>query len=78
MDGRTTKRRNARLEMAIAKIANNDLPHLQAQVNHMDNRLTRIETNVSWCMKLLIGFALVGATILLGITVELVTSLEQL
>lgn len=70
--------RNARLEMAIAKIANNDLPHLQAQVNHMDNRLTRIETNVSWCMKLLIGFALVGATILLGITVELVTSLEQL
>ena len=70
--------RNARLEMAIAKIANNDVPHLQAQVNHMDNRLTRIETNVSWCMKLLIGFALVGATILLGITVELVTSLEQL
>ena len=70
--------RNARLEMANAKIANNDLPHLQAQVNHMDNRLTRIETNVSWCMKLLIGFALVGATILLGITVELVTSLEQL
>ena len=70
--------RNARVEMAIAKIANNDLPHLQAQVNHMDNRLTRIETNVSWCMKLLIGFALVGATILLGITVELVTSLEQL
>ena len=70
--------RNARVEMAIAMIANNDLPHLQAQVNHMDNRLTRIETNVSWCMKLLIGFALVGATILLGITVELVTSLEQL
>ena len=71
------ERQNTRLEMAIAKIANNDLPHLQAQVNHMDNRLTRIETNVSWCMKLLIGFALVGATILLGITVELVTSLEH-
>ena len=72
------ERQNTRLEMAIAKIANNDLPHLQAQVNHMDNRLTRIETNVSWCMKLLIGFAPVGATILLGITVELVTSLEHL
>ena len=67
-----------RLEMAVAKIANNDLPHIQAQINHMDNRLIKIETNVGWCVKLLIGFAIVGATILLGILVELVTSLEQL
>ena len=67
-----------RLETAVAKIANNDLPHIQAQINHMDNRLIKIETNVGLFVKLLIGFAIVGATILLGIVVELVTSLEQL
>ena len=78
LDNNMQDRNMGRLEMAVAKIANNDLPHLQAQINHMDNRLIKIETNVSWCVKLLIGFAIVGATILLGILVELVTSLEQL
>ena len=66
------------LNLAVAKIINNDLPHMTARLNHMDVQLAKIEQNVAWCMKLLIGFAIVAATILLGITIELITSLEQL
>ena len=66
------------LNLAVAKIINNDLPHMTARLNHMDVQLAKIEANVGWCMKLLIGFAIVEATILLGITIELITSLEQL
>ena len=66
------------LNIAVAKIINNDLPHMTARLNHMDVQLAKIEQNVAWCMKLLIGFAIVAATILLGITIELITSLEQL
>ncbi len=67
-----------RVVQSVGKIVNNDLPHIQARLNYMDVKLAKIETNVGWCMKLLIGFAIVGATILLGITVELFTSLESL
>ena len=66
------------LNLAVAKIINNDLPHMTARLNYMDIKLAKIEANVGWCMKLLIGFAVVAATILLGITVELFTSLESL
>ena len=66
------------LNLAVAKIINNDLPHMTARLNHMDVQLAKIEQNVAWCMKLLIGFAIVAATILLGITIELITSLDQL
>ena len=66
------------LTLAVAKIINNDLPHMTARLNHMDVQLAKIEANVGWCMTLLIGFAIVAATILLGITIELITSLEQL
>ena len=66
------------LNLAVAKIINNDLPHMTARLNYMDVKLAKIEANVGWCMKLLIGFAVVAATILLGITVELITSLDQL
>ena len=66
------------LNLAVAKIINNDLPHMTARLNHMDVQLAKIEANVGWCMKLLIGFAIVAATILLGITIELITSLDQL
>ena len=67
-----------RVVQSVGKIVNNDLPHIQARLNYMDVKLANIETNVGGCMKLLIGFAIVGATILLGITVELFTSLESL
>ena len=66
------------LNLAVAKIINNDLPHMTARLTHMDVQRAKIEANVGWCMKLLIGFAIVAATILLGITIELITSLEQL
>ena len=42
----------------------------------MDIKLAKIEQNVAWCMRLLIGFAVVAATILLGVFIELFTSLE--
>ena len=62
--------------LSIAKIINNDLPHMTARLNYMDVKLAKIEQNVAWCMRLLIGFAVVAATILLGIFIELFTSLE--
>ena len=66
------------LNLAVAKMINNDLPHMTARLNHMDVKLAKIEQNVAWCMRLLIGFAIVAATILLGVTIELFTSLESL
>jgi len=66
------------LNLAVAKIINNDLPHMAARLNYMDVKLAKIEQNVAWCMRLLIGFAIVAATILLGVTIELFTSLESL
>jgi len=66
------------LNLAVAKMLNNDLPHMTARLNHMDVKLAKIEQNVAWCMRLLIGFAIVAATILLGVTIELFTSLESL
>ena len=51
---------------------------MTARLNHMDVKLAKIEQNVAWCMRLLIGFAIVAATILLGVTIELFTSLESL
>ncbi len=66
------------LNLAVARILNNDLPHMTARLNHMDVKLAKIEQNVAWCMRLLIGFAIVAATILLGVTIELFTSLESL
>lgn len=66
------------LTRSITKIMNNDLPHMAARMNYMDIKLAKIEQNVAWCMRLLIGFAIVAATILLGVTIELFTSLESL
>jgi pimeloyl-CoA synthetase len=66
------------LNLAVAKMLNNDLPHMTARLNHMDVKLAKIEQNVAWCMRLLIGFAIVAVTILLGVTIELFTSLESL
>ena len=64
------------LSISIARIINNDLPHMTARLNYMDIKLAKIEQNVAWCMRLLIGFAIVAATILLGVFIELFTSLE--
>tara|TARA_R100001086_G_scaffold248531_1_gene185746 strand:+ start:1054 stop:1278 length:225 start_codon:yes stop_codon:yes gene_type:complete len=64
------------LSISMARIINNDLPHMAARLNYMDIKLAKIEQNVAWCMRLLIGFAVVAATILLGVFIELFTSLE--
>ena len=61
----------------LAHIANNDLPHMQARLNYIDIRMEKIETNVSWTMKLLIaGFivALGGAVgLVIGLIMEVIS-----
>ena len=60
---------------AVRKLTVNDLPHIQAKLNYMDVRLARIEANISWCMKLLIGLGIAGFSLGAGALVKLVVGI---
>jgi uncharacterized protein YgfB (UPF0149 family) len=60
---------------AVRKLTVNDLPHIQAKLNYMDVRLARIEANISWCMKLLIGMGLAGFSLGAGVLIKLVVGI---
>jgi pimeloyl-CoA synthetase len=60
---------------AVRKLTVNDLPHVQAKLNYMDVRLARIEANISWCMKLLIGLGIAGFSLGAGVLVKLVVGI---
>jgi uncharacterized protein YgfB (UPF0149 family) len=60
---------------AVRKLTVNDLPHIQAKLNYMDVRLARIEANISWCMKLLIGMGLAGFSLGAGVLIKLIVGI---
>ena len=60
---------------AVRKLTVNDLPHVQAKLNYMDVRLARIEANISWCMKLLIGLGIAGFSLGAGVLIKLVVGI---
>ena len=53
-----------------SKIASNDLPHIQSRLNGIDVRLARIDTNMDWATKLLIGLMLLGLSTSIGLLIS--------
>ena len=58
------------LSRTISKIASNDLPHIQIRLNGIDVRLARIDTNMDWATKLLIGLMLLGLSTSIGLLIS--------
>tara|TARA_Y100001951_G_C11192327_1_gene212282 strand:+ start:460 stop:669 length:210 start_codon:yes stop_codon:yes gene_type:complete len=56
----------------LSHIASNDLPHIQSRLNHIDIRMEKMETNLSWSMRLMIVLATGGVSLVIGIIVEAV------
>ena len=57
---------------AVAKIANNDLPHIENRLHRMDIRLEGMDANISWAGKLLLGLTVAGASLAIGVIITLV------
>ena len=57
---------------AVAKIANNDLPHIENRLHRMDIRLEGMDANISWAGKLLLGLTGAGASLAIGVIITLV------
>jgi len=58
------------LSQTVSKIASNDLPHIQSRLQGIDIRLARIDTNMDWATKLLIGLMLLGLSISIGLLIS--------
>ena len=58
------------LSRTVSKIASNDLPHIQNRLNGIDVRLARIDTNMDWATKLLIGLMLLGLGTSIGLLIS--------
>ena len=58
------------LRRTVSKIASNDLPHIQNRLNGIDIRLARIDTNMDWATKLLIGLMLLGLGTSIGLLIS--------
>ena len=58
------------LSRTVSKIASNDLPHIQNRLNGIDVRLARIDTNMDWATKLLIGLMLLGLSTSIGLLIS--------
>ena len=58
------------LSRTVSKIASNDLPHIQNRLNGIDIRLARIDTNMDWATKLLIGLMLLGLSTSIGLLIS--------
>ena len=58
------------LSRTVSKIASNDLPHIQSRLNGIDVRLARIDTNMDWATKLLIGLMLLWLSTSIGLLIS--------
>jgi len=45
-----------RIANSLARIANNDLPHIQNRLNAMDLRMEKMEVNLAWSIRLMINW----------------------
>ena len=57
---------------AVAKIANNDLPHIENRLHRRDIWLEGMDANISWAGKLLLGLTVAGAALAIGVIITLV------
>ena len=59
-----------RIATALARIAKNDLPHIQNRLNRMDLRMEKMEVNLNWSIRLMILLATGGIALIIGILVD--------
>ena len=59
-----------RIATSLARIANNDLPHIQNRLNRMDLRMEKMEVNLNWSIRLMILLATGGIALIIGILVD--------
>ena len=59
-----------RIATSLARIANNDLPHIQNRLNRMDLRMEKMEVNPNWSIRLMILLATGGIALIIGILVD--------
>ena len=57
---------------AVAKIANNDLPHIENRLHRMDIRLEGMDVNIGWSSKLLLGLTVAGVALTIGVIINIV------
>ena len=57
---------------AVAKIANNDLPHLENRLHRMDIRLEGMDANIAWAGRLLLGLTVAGVALTIGVIINIV------
>ena len=56
----------------LARIANNDLPHIQNRLNRIDIRLAELRVGVGWMSKLLVAAVVLAASVLIGVVIDAV------
>ena len=59
-----------RIANSLARIANNDLPHIQNRLNAMDLRMEKMEVNLAWSIRLMIILVTGGVALVLGVLVD--------
>ena len=57
---------------SLAKIASNDLPHLENRLNRIDIRLEGMDVNIAWSSRLLLGLTLAGVALTIGVIINIV------
>ena len=57
---------------AVAKIANNDLPHLENRLHRMDIRLEGMDANIAWSGRLLLCLTVAGVALTIGVIINIV------
>ena len=57
---------------SLAKIASNDLPHIENRLNRIDIRLEGMDVNIGWSSKLLLGLTVAGVALTIGVIINIV------
>ena len=57
---------------SLAKIASNDLPHLENRLNRIDIRLEGMDVNIAWSSSLLLGLTVAGVALTIGVIINIV------
>ena len=63
-----------RIATSLARIANNDLPHIQNRLNSLELRMEKMAVNLSWSIRLMIVITAGGVSLLIGLLVNLLAN----
>ena len=66
-------RRNSefsQLASAVHKLTTNDLPHMTKRLDSLDHRLVRIDTHLSWIIKIMMLILASGGAVVVGLVMD--------